>query len=79
MEITSGQQYNVGEKITVILYTYINRLVGKPEKNVNTKQIQCSTPSHMVVTIYCYMSYKYKATTWYLTEFPDGSNLGSTV
>ena len=25
MEITLGQQYNVGEKPTVILYTYINR------------------------------------------------------
>ena len=27
MEITLGQQYNVGEKPTVILYAYINRLV----------------------------------------------------
>ena len=27
MVITLGQQYNVGEKPTVILYTYINRLV----------------------------------------------------
>ena len=25
MQITSGQQYNVGEKPTVILYIYINR------------------------------------------------------
>ena len=28
MQITSGQQYNVGEKPTVILYIYINRHVG---------------------------------------------------
>ena len=28
MEITLGQQYNVGEKPTVILYIYINRLSG---------------------------------------------------
>ena len=25
MEITLGQQYNVGEKVNVMLYTYINR------------------------------------------------------
>ena len=38
MEITLGQQYNVGEKPTVILciYTYyINRYTGTPEKTVN--------------------------------------------
>ena len=28
----SGQQYNVGEKPTVILYTYINRHAGTPTK-----------------------------------------------
>ena len=31
MEITLGLQYNVGEKPTVILYTYINRYAGTPE------------------------------------------------
>ena len=74
MEITSGLQYNVGEKPTVILYTYINRLAGIPEKTVKTKQRQCSTPSHiMVVIIYFYIGYKYIATTiWYLTGFPNG-------
>ena len=80
MKITLGQQYNVGEKPTVILYTYINRHAGTPEKTVKTKQRQCSTPSHMVVIIYYYMGYKYKATTWsYLTGFPNGSKLGSIV
>ena len=44
MEITLGQQYNVGEKSTAILYTYINRHAGTPEKAVKTKQRQCSTP-----------------------------------
>ena len=33
----------------------------------------------MVVTIYYYIGYKYKVTTWYLTGFPNGSNLGATV
>ena len=33
MQITSSQQYNVGEKPTVILYIYINRHVGTPEKH----------------------------------------------
>ena len=33
MVITVGQQYNVGEKPTVILYTYIiTRHAGTPEK-----------------------------------------------
>ena len=36
MEITWGQQYNVGEKPTVVLlYTYINRHVGTPENSIN--------------------------------------------
>ena len=31
--VTLGQQYNVGEKPTVvILYTYINRHAGTPDK-----------------------------------------------
>ena len=32
MEITLDQQYNVGEKPTVILSIYINRHAGTPEK-----------------------------------------------
>ena len=59
--INGFQQYNVGEKPTVILYTYINRHAGIPEKTVKTKQRQCSIPSHMVVIIYYYVGYKYKA------------------
>ena len=50
MQITLGPQYNVGEKSTVILYIYINRRAGTPEKEAN--QRQCSTPSHKVVVIY---------------------------
>ena len=30
--VTLGQQYHVGENPTVILYTYINRYAGKPDK-----------------------------------------------
>ena len=37
MVITLGQQYNVGEKPTVILYTYIDRHAGTPTKG-KTKQ-----------------------------------------
>ena len=29
--ITQGQQYNIGEKPTVTLYTYINHHVGTPK------------------------------------------------
>ena len=76
MVLTSGQQYYVGDKPTVVLYTYINRHAGTPDKH--EKQKQCSsTSSNMVVIIY--LCCKDKATTWYLDGFPDGSNLGSTV
>ena len=45
MVITLGQQYNVGEKPTVILYTHINRHAGTPTKpihhqTINTNPIQ---------------------------------------
>ena len=32
MVVELGQQYHVGEKYTVILYTYINRHAGTPNK-----------------------------------------------
>ena len=79
MQITLGQQYNVGEKPTVILYIYINRHAGTPEKHL--KQTRDNVVHHH--TWYYssnthYIGYKYKATTWYLNGFPTGSNLGST-
>ena len=79
METTLGQQYKVGEKPTVILYTLTLIAMQGHQKTVKTKQRQCSTPSHMVVIIYYYIGHKYEATTWYLTGFPNDSNLGSTV
>ena len=33
MVVTLSQQYNTGEKSTVMLYTYIYRHVGTPDKN----------------------------------------------
>ena len=35
MVVTLGQQYNTGEKSSVMLYTYINRHAGTPDKNKN--------------------------------------------
>ena len=75
MEITLGQQYNVREKPTVILYTYINRHAATPEKTVKTKQKQCGTPSNMVVIIYYYVGCKYKAPTWYLKKNQNAPRL----
>ena len=40
--ILGQQQYNVGEKPTVMLYTYINRHAGTPKKYFN-KQKLCNT------------------------------------
>ena len=37
MVVTLGQQYNVGEKPTVKLYTYNNRHAGTPEKQQHQK------------------------------------------
>ena len=72
-----SQQYNVGDKPTVTLYTYINRHAGTPDKHQTQKQ--CSTSSNMVVVVYCYIGCKDKATTWYLNGFLDGGNIGSTT
>ena len=37
--VTEGQQYNIGEKPTVTLYTYINHHVETPKQ----KQTSCYT------------------------------------
>ena len=38
--ITSGRQYNIGEKPSVILYTYINHHVGTPKQKQTIVIIQ---------------------------------------
>ena len=78
MVVILGQQYNVGEKPTVILYIYINRHAEQPNI-AKTKQKQCSTSSNWVVIIYFFIGCKDKTSTRYLNGFPDGSNLGSTM
>ena len=40
MVVTLGQQYNVGEKPTVIMYTYINH---HAQQQVITQHTDCST------------------------------------
>ena len=59
MVVTLGQQYNIGEKPTVTLYTYINHHAGTPEK----QQRQNSTSSNMAVIIYCYIGCEAEVTT----------------
>ena len=51
MVVTLGQQYNIGEKPTVILYTYIKFY----RHTIQRKQKHCSTSSNMVVITYCYI------------------------
>ena len=60
MVVTLGHQYNVGKKPTVILYTYINRHAGIPDKKQkqNRNNILSSTTSKMVVMIYCFVGCK---------------------
>ena len=78
MQITLVQQYNVGEKPTVILHICINRHAGTPEKHNKQTRDNVVHVTHGSSSIH-YIGYKYKATTWYLNGFPNGSNLGSTV
>ena len=40
MVVTLGRQYNVGEKLTVILYTYIDRHAGTPDKKQKNVVVQ---------------------------------------
>ena len=52
MVVTLGQQYNIGERPTVILYTYIKRHAGTPEKQHETKSnylISHNTVQHHTV------------------------------
>ena len=68
MVVTLGQQYNIGEKPTVILYTYINRHAGTPDKNSKNKKV--------VVITYCYIGCEDTATALYLNGFTMLITLG---
>ena len=59
MVVTLGQQYNIGEKPTVILYTNINRHAGTPEK----QRRQNSTLSNIIIYNNNNIGYKYEFTT----------------
>ena len=53
MVVTLGQQYDVGEKLTVILYTYINRHAETPDKKKASKPSNQSKGSLIYVNIGC--------------------------
>ena len=78
MVVILGQEYNVGEKPTVILYTFINRHAEQPNI-AKTKQKQHSTSSNWVVIFYFFIGCKDKTSAGHLNGFSDGSNLGSTI
>ena len=78
MGVTWGQQYNIEEKPIVILYTYVNRHAGTPEKQ--RKQKHCSTSSNMVVVIIsCYIGCEDEVTTWYYSTQLSGRPGSSEV
>ena len=58
MVVTLCQQYNIREKPTVILYTYINRHAGTPEK-----QRKKQNKIWYIVIIYCYIGCEDEVTT----------------
>ena len=49
----SGQQYNIGEKPPVILYTYINLHAGTPKPHSFSSI--CESRATVVVVIWSYM------------------------
>ena len=61
-----GQQYNTGEKPTVMLYTYINRHVGTPDKNKANIFLV-----HMCVCVFSVQQTTYWNTTTYITMRSD--------
>ena len=52
MVATLGQHYTIGEKPTVILYTYINRHAEIPEKQ--RKKHKQNKTWYIVIIMYCY-------------------------
>ena len=48
MVVTMGQQYNIGEKPTVIMYTYINRHVEPP--NITSQKSLYNIFKRVVIT-----------------------------
>ena len=62
MVVILGQQYNIGEKPTVMLYTHINRLAGTPEKQRKNKKV---IKTWYIVIIYCYIGCEDKVTSLY--------------
>ena len=56
MHITLGQQYNVGEKPTVILCIYINRHAGTPKKHFT--QTRDNVVHHKKKVVVIYITYR---------------------
>ena len=51
MVVTLGQQYNVGKRPIVILYTYINRHAGTPSKTEATDTMNLDTTNFRYIGI----------------------------
>ena len=57
MVVTLGQQYNVGEKPTVILYAYINRRAGAPFTVLSVRSMLFVVHTIILQTVYSILSY----------------------
>ena len=55
MVVTLGQQYNVGEKPTVILYTLTLIAMQGHQNNSKNRNNVVHISSNMAVIIYCYI------------------------
>ena len=49
--VTSGQQYNIGERPTVTLYTYMNHHVGTPKQKQTSLKKNLNAPSYYTVVL----------------------------
>ena len=56
--ITSSQQYNIGEKLSVILYTYINLHAGTPKSQFFVKRKNIFLHRLQYCNISCALDYK---------------------
>ena len=87
--VTLGQQHNFGKKPTVILYTYIDRHAGTPNKirTKNTMSLDYSSICNIVLSIPqsggkmskrldVIIGCKDKTSSWPLIGFPNGVTLG---
>ena len=79
MVVTLGQQYNGGEKPTVILYSCIHHHTAIPNNRKKQKDDNLGLQLILIQPFGGNIDCKVNNSLWDLIGFPDGSNIVSTV